>query len=93
MVPTPIVGTSNRGESSLRAKLSRPADTGVGSLDRFDGEYGPALHCDGLADVEAAHFPGQAPAESDILFLGGGRRAAREPSRWNQQFGSKVGGR
>ena len=86
MVETPTVGTSKRisccGLATLttvkppRGRARRRGECLIGALDRLDGEHGPLLDRDALADVEPAHLLGQLPAEVDVLFFLG-RRGAR----------------
>ena len=78
-VPGPITGTSNREvlgrlgyfehAGTLAAELARPQYGGVGSLDRLDGEHGPILHDDTLADVLTGDRLRDGPAEREVLEL------------------------
>ncbi len=64
------------------AELAGALDAAVGPLDGLDGQRGPLLDGDRLADVEPAHLLGQVPAELDVFLLRrqSGARRVRIPS-------------
>ena len=63
------LGDLDQGPAAGPAELPGALDAAVGPLDRLDGQRGPLLDGDRLADVEPAHLLGQVPAEVDVLPL------------------------
>ena len=61
-------------------------DHAVGAFDGLDGDDLLLLDRDGLADVEAAQFLGDPPAEGDVVLLGGSGRRRVEHARLGHMF-------
>src|SRR6202040_2766576 len=88
----PRLGHFDDDEASRSAQLAGPQDGPVGALDGLDGEDGPLLDGDTLADIEPAHLLGHLPAEGDVGLFARGRRTARRNSGTHEQLRTKGEG-
>ena len=88
-----LVRLGNFDGDGLAASEQRAAFDGfVGAFEGFDGEDGAVADHDGLSDIEAAHFLGDAEAEGDVFLNAAARFGSGEVSFGREEFIEEGGG-
>jgi len=88
-----LVGFGNFDGDGLAAAQEGAAFDGfVGAFEAFDGEDGAVADDDGLSDVEAAHFFGDAEAEGDVVVDAAAGFGSGEVSGGGEKFVEEGGG-
>ncbi len=88
-----LVGFGNFDGDGLAAAQEGAAFDGfVGAFEAFDGEDGAVADDDGLPNVEAADFFGDAEAEGDVVVDAGAGFGAGEVSGGGEEFVKEGGG-